>query len=551
MKLRLLLLMIIAFVTMYIVAQTDDDERVHLVHADELFYKKQLNPNAQILVGNVQFLHKGVVLTCDSALFYQANNSFDAFGNVYMNQGDTLTLTSDVLFYDGFTEIARSRYNVVLTHINTVLYCDSLDYDRLYDLGYFFNGGRMVDQDNTLTSEWGQYSPTTKQAVFNYDVVLENPEFTLTSDTLEYNTETDVADIVGPSNIYNGDNHIYSENGTYDTKAHKAYLLDRSVVSNNGKIIVGDSLYYQEEGKLSKAYYNVIMRDTVNKNILLGNYVLYSDSTGYSEATDSAVCIDYSQRDSMFIHADTFKLFTYNIDTDTLWREMRAYNRVRAYRIDIQAVCDSMVYISKDSCLTMYEDPILWQQGQQLLGEEIKAWLNDSTIDSTHVERQALSVERLDSVSYNQVTGNIMRSFFEEGRMKLTWVQGNVIINYFPLDDDSLMIGMLHCLSSQLKLYMGEQKIDKIWMPESEGTLHPLALIPPSERYLENFQWFDYIRPLNKDDIFIWRPKKAGTELKKAVEHKAPAKPQLPPEKKKKVPKRTKDEGLGTKDSNP
>ena len=172
--------------------------------------------------------------------------------------------------------------------------------------------------------------------------------------------------------------------------------------------------------------------------------------------------------------------------------------------------------------MTMYHDPILWQQGQQLLGEEIKAWMNDSTIDSTYVIRQALSVARLDSISYNQVTGNIMRSYFLNGKMKVTWVEGNVLVNYFPLDSDSLMIGLLHSESTELKLFMGEQKLDKIWMPAAEGTLHPLALVPPKERYLENFQWFDYIRPVSKEDIFVWRPKKAGTELKPSVNHSAP-----------------------------
>jgi hypothetical protein len=239
-------------------------------------------------------------------------------------------------------------------------------------------------------------------------------------------------------------------------------------------------------------------------------------------AADSAVLIDFSQRDSFYCHADTFKLFTYHINTDSVWRETRGYHHVRAYRVDVQAVCDSMVFISKDSCLTMYHDPILWQQGQQLLGEEIKAWTNDSTIDSTYVIRQALSVEYVDTLCYNQVTGDVMRSYFRDGKMKLTWVEGNVFVKYFPLDSDSLMIGLLHSESSELKLFMGSDKVDKIWMPASEGCLHPLALIPPDQRYLPNFQWFDYVRPLNKTDIFNWRPKKPGTELKPSVQHEKP-----------------------------
>ncbi len=498
------------------------DSRIHLLHADQLFHDVAKDPEAQILRGHVRFLHDGVVLTCDSACYYERNNSFDAFGNVKMNQGDTLTLTSRVLFYDGSDQLARARYDVVLTHHKSKLYCDSLDYDRLYELGYFFQGGKLVDQDNTLTSEWGEYSPPTREAIFNYNVDLRNPDFTLISDTLHYNTGTSIARIVGPSNIDNGDNHIYSERGSYDTNAGHAFLLDRSIVSNKGTTITGDSLDYLEEGATCRAYHNVVYVDKDNQNMFTGNYILYIDSIGYAEAADSACCIDYSQRDTLYIHADTFKLYTYDIDTDSMWREVRAYNHVRAFRIDMQAVCDSMVYISRDSCLTMYHDPILWQQGQQLLGEEIKAWVNDSTIDSTYVLRQALSVERMDSLSFNQVTGDIMRTYFTDGRMRLSHVQGNVLVKYYPLDDDSLMIGLLHAESSELKLFMGPQKLEKIWMPESEGKLHPLALIPPGQRNLENFQWFDYVRPVDKYDIFVWRPKRSGSELTKSVQHERP-----------------------------
>ncbi len=503
-------------------ARRQSDKRIHLLHSDELFYDQRRNPDAQILRGHVRFSHDGVILTCDSAYYYEQDNSFDAFGHVKMNQHDTLTLASRTLFYDGNDQMAQARHDVVLTHYKSKLFTDSLDYDRLYELGYFFQGGKLVDKDNVLTSEWGQYSPATREAIFNYNVDLKNPKFTLLSDTLHYNTGSGFARIVGPSNIDNGDNHIYSERGTYDTRADHAYLLDRSIVSNKGITITGDSLDYTGAGAISKAFGNVVYVDKDSRNMFTGNYVLYADSTGYAEAADSAVAIDYSQRDTLYVHADTFKLFTYDINTDTVWRELRAYNHVRAFRIDMQAVCDSMVFITRDSCLTLYRDPILWQQGQQLLGEEIKAWVNDSTIDSTYVIRQALSVERLDTMCYNQVTGNIMRSYFNKGQMKMTWAEGNVVVRYYPLDSDSLMIGLLESESAELKLFMGEKQLDKIWMPQAEGKLHPLALATKKERFLDNFGWFDYVRPLNKDDIFVWRSKKAGFELKESVQHTKP-----------------------------
>ena len=260
----------------------------------------------------------------------------------------------------------------------------------------------------------------------------------------------------------------------------------------------------------------------LNKNMLLGDYCYYNDSTGYAMATDSAVAIDFSQKDTMYMHADTFKLYTFYMDTDSMYRQVRGYHKVRSYRMDVQSVCDSLVFDSRDSCITMYRDPIVWNGGQQVLGEVIKIFLNDSTIDYIHVIDQTLSVERIDSVHYNQVAGKEMTSYFRDGEMYETWVNGNVYVDYYMFDDDSLMIGLNYTETSELKLFMKDRKMDKIWMPAATGTIYPVLMIPPEKLYLSNFAWFDYIRPLNKDDIFVWRPKKAGTELKSSYKYKAP-----------------------------
>lgn len=504
------------------------DSKVHLLHADRLFFDERLHRTAQILVGNVQFSHDGVLLYCDSALYYEATNSFDAFGHVVMNQGDTLMLNSDVLYYNGLDQLARARYDVVLEHGTMTIYSDSLDYDRLYDLGYYFEGGRVLDHDNELTSDWGEYSPAKHEAVFNYNVRLVNPappakpETVLISDTLHYNTETAIAHIVGPSNIENGENHIYSELGYYDTQIKHSHLLDRSILTNNGKRLIGDSVVWNDDVSIAEAFGNVVYSDVVNKNMLTGEYCYYEDITGYVMATDSAVAIDYSQKDTLYAHADTLKVFTYNIDTDSTYRVMHAYHHMRAYRKDVQAVCDSMIYDTRDSILIMYRDPILWQAGQQQLGEEIQIFFNDSTIDSIQVLRQALSVEKIDSIHYNQVSGHVMHTYFNAGEIYLSTSEGNVFVNYYPFDDDSIMVELNHTETSLLKMYVKDRKVDHIWMPAATGIMYPIPLIPDNMYYLQNFAWFDYIRPVDKNDIFEWRPKKAGSELKESIRHSAP-----------------------------
>lgn len=492
--------------------------KVYLLHSDVL-KKSPLNPDpdAQILVGNVAFRHDSVYMYCDSACFYEKTNSLEAFDNVKMVQGDTLFLYGDYLFYDGNTQIAQVRYNVRMENKNTTLLTDSLNYDRIYNLGYYFDGGTLMDEENVLTSEWGEYSPATKISVFNYDVKLVNPKFTLTSDTLRYSTATKIANIVGPSEIESDANHIYSELGFYNTQIGQAELLNRSVLTNEGKKMTGDSLFYDRVGGYGEAFDNVVMTDTVNKNMLTGDYCYYNELTKYAFATKKAMAIDYSQGDSLFMHADTLQMNTFYLNTDSMFRETRAYHKVRMYRTDVQGVCDSLVFSSKDSCLTMYYDPILWNNNQQLLGEKIMVYMNDSTLDWAHIQNQALSVEKMDSVNYNQVTGKEMKAYFKNGEMNKVDVIGSVRLVYYPMEGDSTLIGMNVSETSLLNMFLENRKMKKMIMsPKSNGTLYPLHQLPPDKMKLDNFVWFDYIRPLNKDDIFEWRGKKAGQELKKS-----------------------------------
>lgn len=497
--------------------------KVYLLHSDVLRFNKEVNPDAQVVEGSVVFRHDSVYMYCDSAYFFDKTNSLEAFGNVKMNQGDTLFLYGDYLFYDGNTQIAMVRENVRMENKNTTLLTDSLNYDRIYNLGYYFEGGTLMDEENVLTSDWGEYSPATKVSVFNHDVKLVNPRFTLTSDTLRYNTATKLATILGPSDIESDKNHIYSEKGFYNTLSGQAELLDRSVLTNEGKKLTGDSLYYDRNLGYGEAFDNVVMNDTVNKNMLTGGYCYYNELTGYAFATQRAVAIDYSQGDSLFMHGDSLKLYTYNMDTDSMYREMRAYRKVRIYRTDVQGVCDSLIFNSKDSCLTMYYDPVLWNEKQQLLGEEIKVYMNDSTINWAHIINQALTVEMKDSIHYNQVTGKEMKAFFRDGDMRQVDVLGTVRVVYYPEERDSTMIGLNSSETSVLNMYLKDRKMEKMVMsPKSNGTLYPMEQIPTDKLKLDNFVWLDYMRPRNKDDIFNWIPKKADQLLKKTTRKSIP-----------------------------
>lgn len=498
-----------------------DPNRVYLIHADELFYDRWENNNAQVLRGKVEFEHDGAHLYCDSANFFEASNSFEAWGNVKMVQGDTLSLTSDYGNYDGNVKLMEAKIftpgkQVVLRNRTTVLYTDTLYFDRIDNMGYYNDGGKLVDKTTTLTSIHGEYHTDTKDAFFMDMVKMVDKDSELTTDTLIYNTRTKLANIVGPSDVVSGKSHIYSEKGYYNTATKQAELLNRSVLRNDGRRLVGDSIWYDGMKGVSEAFWNVEYDDTVNMNGLRCNYGYYDDTNGYALSTDSAVAVDFSQRDTLYIHADTFKVFTYNMDTDSVYRVIHGYNKVRAYRFDVQAVCDSLVYSSKDSCLTMYHDPIVWNMNQQLLGEEIQVFMKDSVVDRAHVINQALSVEKLPEKNmFNQVSSAEMFAFFRQGEIHEAQAVDNVVVAYYPANEsDSTYEGLVRMNTTKMRMLMEQRKLSSIWTPKADGIMYPMSQIPPEQRYLEGFYWFDYVRPLSKEDIFYWRPKKEGTELK-------------------------------------
>lgn len=502
-----------------------EGERVYLLHADELRYDMfGRTPDAQIVKGKVSFMHQGGHLTCDSAYFYQGTNSVKAFGHVHYRQGDTLSLTCERAEYDGMMQMMHARRNVVLHHRRQTLKTDSLDFDRLYNMANFFDGGTLIDGKDRLVSDWGEYHTETREAKFVFNVKLRSGKDVVTTDTLYYDVPTSTAHMVGPSKIVSGSSVVHTADGYYDTKTDKAKLFGRSTLVDKDKSITGDSLYYVKNGE-STGYGNVVYVDKRNKNSLTCNYLRYNEKTGMGFATKRPVAIDYSQKDTLWMHSDTMRIYTFNINTDSVYRKVHAYPHVRAFRNDMQAICDSLVFNSKDSCMTMYKDPVIWNANRQMLGEEIRAYMADSTIRFAHVIGQALSIEQMpDSVHYNQITSSEMKSYFEKGEMKMTEAIGNVqTVYYMTNDKDSSLVGLNYLETDTMRMYLGAaRKLDKIWTNKFTSTMYPITQVPPAKYKLPNFAWFENLRPKDKNDIFVWRGKSSGTELKSIKRHEAP-----------------------------
>lgn len=499
-------------------------ELVYIINSDQTLGDEVRHPGITILRGHVRLRHKGMFLFCDSAFLNEKLNTFDAFGHVRMKQGDTLTITSNFLYYDGMTEVAKLREDVNMKNRNTTLITDSLDYNRIVDKAYYFEGGTMLDKDNVLTSDWGEYSPNTKIAIFNYNVRLINKKLTLATDTLVYNTKNGIASVKGPSKIDTKQDHIRTNRGWYDTHSGESKLTSRSeITTETGRKLVGDTVFYDRQKAYGEAFGNVVLTDTINKTILTGGYCYYNDKNMNAFATRKALAMDYSQGDTIYMHADTMKLKTYYPRTDSAFREMFAYNKVRIFRKDVQGVCDSLFFSSKDTCLHMYKNPVLWHEGQQILGEEIQAFFNDSTISKAHVIDQALSVERKDSVHYNQVSGKDMTMYFIAGDLKRTDVVGNVRVAFYPQEKDSTMTGFNRSEAGSMNVYTDQKRMKRIVLvTQPIGVLYPMLMIPQDKLYLDNFAWFDYMRPKDRNDLFVWRGKKQGTELKNVGHNEVP-----------------------------
>lgn len=475
--------------------------KVFLEYADKLVADEYLTPDYQILRGNVKFRKGGTFMYCDSAYFYDKTNSLDAFGHVRMVQGDTLFVYADVLYYNGLDEVAQLRKNVRMKNRDVTLYTDSLDYDMIENLGYYFEGGKIVDSKNELSSVYGQYEPDTKNAEFLFDVELVNPKYVMHTDTLHYNTNTKIADIVGKTTIVSDNNIIYTQKGWYNTKKDKATLYHRSlIVGKNHQRLTGDTVFYDRVKGYGEAFGRMVLTDSVHNSILDGDYGYHNEKTNFSFATKRARAREISKGDTLYLHGDTIRTF---LDKDSM-RVLIASPQVRFFRKDIQGLADSMSYAERDSMLNMYKHPVVWSDARQIYGNEINVHMKDSTVDYAVLPNYGFMVEHIGEDYYNQLSGKKINANFIDGELRKLYVDGNAMTIFFPMENDSTYNKTVKSESSYLKIMLKpKQQLEKITMwPEVTGTVTPLFLAKKSQMFLPGFAWYDKLRPLHPDDIY-------------------------------------------------
>ena len=498
--------------------------RIILEHADLLTYDAALQPGVQRLKGGVVLRHGNATMTCDSAYLNEDDQIFEAFGEVHMVQGDTVHMYSRYLYYDGVSKLARLRHNVHLANKTTDLYTDSLDYDRIADIAYYFEGGTITDAQNTLTSDYGQFIPATNDAEFRYNVKLVNDKTTMTTEHLFYNTHTRISSYEGQTLIQSDSGQIISQRGIYDVGRDVGILLDRSEVTSGAKTLIGDSIYYDGISKFGEAFGRMELSDTAQKAILYGDYGYFDDKRNYAFATSRAHAEEYSQKDTLYVSADTLELISLPIPDrlrldslraaatqegkakpDTMQRYLRGYRNVRVFRRDAQAVADSLSYISMDSTLSLYGKPILWSEERQLSGDTTHFYFRGKKLDYVDVLGKALVVEHIDSVDYyNQMSGDSLRAYVQDSTVREILVSGKVeSIYYMKEEGTNDYNGLNRMTSSTMHVLLDSGKVKKsIWRGPVEGKAYPLEMASgPEVNRLPLFQWAADRRPMRKEDI--------------------------------------------------
>lgn len=500
-------------------------DKVFLERANEM--RAEQGKEYQIVVGDVEFRKGDMFMYCDSAHFYDNPGALQAYGNVRMEQGDTLFVYADELHYADSTQLAilyaDPGKKVRLINRDVTLTTDVFNYDMGIELGYYEVGGVLTDKENRLDSWYGEYSPSSKDALFRENVHLnslsENDTLDIYTEEMLYNTQTHIAILDTTSTIISADGTIYTQSGVYNTETSQADLYRRSlVVASNGNTLTGDTLYYDRNLGFGEAFGNIELTDTANKVILNGDYGFYFEIADSALVTGHALAKEYSSpSDTLYMHGDTIRTFlvitpekalndSVTMPADTT-HHLIASPHVKFYRTDLQGLCDSMTFVQRDSMMYMNYHPVVWNESKQIFGNVIQVHLRDSTADWARLPDFGFMAEWIDEEFYNQLTGKEMYATFANGSIKHLDVSGNVQAIMLPMENDSTYNKIANIESSFLSADFKNQTIDylKMW-PETPGTMTPLYLAKKSLFYLPQFRWLEPLRPKSPEDVFSIPP---------------------------------------------
>jgi lipopolysaccharide export system protein LptA len=477
-------------------------KKVKLKQADQLRGGRNGDERFDRLIGNVILTQNQTTIYCDSAYFFKKRNFVEAFGKVKILEGDSVTITGRKLEYDGNTKKAKLRSNVVFTKLATaILYTDFLDFDRNTNIANYFNNGRLVDSINVLTSTKGYYNVNSNLASFKRDVHVKNPDYTMTADSLQYNSRSKVIYFVTPTTVVDKDSSTFVyENGFYETTSKQSDLKLGSAETPEYKL---DAENYKLDDIRKKYLFrkNVVMTYKKENLIIYGQSADYYKSQGIAKVYDHAYLAKVTENnDTLFISADTLV----SIDSpDPSKKKLLAYNHVKIYKSDMQGLADSLEYRSLDSTIYFYKDPILWSQENQMTADSISMLIKNNTIDRIYMVANSFVVSQDTLINFNQVKGRRMTTFFKDKKINHVVVDGNGETLYFALDEKTnKAMGMNKIICSNMIIRFKEGKVNNMsFYVKPDGNFIPPHELKVEDTKLKGFAWRIKEKPTREDVV--------------------------------------------------
>lgn len=485
---RSILLHILVCCAAFAIAQT----KIEIISADELVYD-QVVGRFQRCIGNVEFKQGNMHMYCDSARFYELQNRVEAFGDIYINQPDTLDLWGDYLDYDGDKKEAKLTGDVKLTDGEMTLKTRQLNYNLGTQIGFYSTKSYIDNGEDQLESIRGTYYSNSKEFFFKDSVKLTNPEYTMTSDTLRYNTETTLARFYGPTYIRSEENTIFCKYGWYNTDKEISQFSKGAYIEGKENRLTADSIVYYRNTGWGYAFGNIVLIDTVQEVTIKGDTGTYQRFEKITLVTGNPMAIKKMDDDSLFLWADTLRDETDSLDR----RVLHAYRGVKMYKSDVQSVADSLVYNFTDSTINEFYNPCVWTDSSQITGDTIVIYRNSEGIDRVRAFNNAFIIEKDSNNFYNQISGKKLNAHFTNGKLNRVKVLGNGQSIYYAQQDSASYAGVNSVVCGNMVIYFNtENKVNSItFLSQPKATFFPLEDFPTSESKLKGFEWKTALKP--------------------------------------------------------
>lgn len=471
----------------------------------------------QILVGNVRLRQGGTLFSTDSCVLNNAAKTFSAFGNVHINDGDTSRVWSNRLLYHYDKKYAYLTGNVRLTDGHGILTTNNLEYDVARKIGIYKNGGKVVNNKTTVTSQEGIYYADIKDVYFKRNVLMKDPANTIRTDSILYNTEMRTARFISRTTMTDtSGRRIVTTAGTYNEITRQTDFTERTTIVDKSLTVTGDEIKSDDETGNIQIRGRGVLIDTAKGISILANSIFANRKSEAFLATQKPLMIVKQEKDSIYIAADTLfsaRLSDLFVDTsanakkpdpnDSTNRYFEAYRNVRVFSDSVQSVSDSLFYSFKDSVFQLFQDPVVWSRQSQITGDTIYLHTKNKKPTFIKVIENSFMVTEVQPTVYNQIKSTNMNGFFKEGLLDSVRAKGAAESIYFVQNKDSAFTGVNQTQSDAIDIYFDKGELYKVVLRSAvKGTLYPIKYKQPGEMRLPEFRWLDIRRPKTKYELF-------------------------------------------------